>query len=162
MTTIFVADDHPVISKGLKTLLEVEHEFRVVGSTTDGMETIRLVEHHQPDLLILDLMMPGLNGLEVLKRVKLLAPKTRTLVYSMHSDAAYVHQALENGAKGYLTKDATTLEIVSAVRKVVSGQSYLSSSIPQSEINGYLKKEKDARLNSRNQTGFNSGERAVE
>ncbi len=158
MTTILVADDHPVISKGLKTLLEVEHEFRVVASTTDGLETARLVEHHQPDLLILDLMMPSLNGLDVLKRVQVLAPKTRVLVYSMHSDAAYVHQALENGAKGYLTKDATTAEIVTAVRKVAKGDHYISASIPREEINGYLKKEKNARLDFGEQNGLAAGQ----
>ncbi len=147
MTTIFVADDHPVISKGLKTLLEVEHEFRVLGSTTDGLETARLVEHHKPDLLILDLMMPGMNGLEVIKRVKLSSPKTRILVYSMHSDPAYVHQALENGASGYLTKDATMVELVKAVRKVASGQRFLHSSISSSDLESYSKKERQTRLN---------------
>jgi DNA-binding NarL/FixJ family response regulator len=145
MTTIFVADDHPVISKGLKTLLEVEHEFRVVGSTTDGLETAQLVEHHQPDVLILDLMMPGLNGLEVIRRVKHLSPNTHVLVYSMHNDPAYVHQAMENGASGYLTKDANMVELVKAVRKVASGEEYLQSSI-SSDLNEYSKKERGTRL----------------
>ncbi len=148
MTTIFIADDHPVISKGLKTLLEVEHEFRIVGTATDGNEATRLVEHHQPDLLILDLMMPGMNGLEVLKRVKLLSPITRVLVFSIHSDPAYIHQAFENGAAGYVIKDSSTVELVNAVRVVAAGRRYLNPSMSQVDMNAYQKKEQNTRLNS--------------
>jgi len=112
-----------------------------------------LVEHYQPDLLILDLMMPGLNGLQVLKQIKTLSPKTRVLVYSNHGDPAYVHQALEYGATGYLLKDSSTTELVEAVRKVAAGQLFLNSTISKNDIDLYAKKKKNTHIDSGGQGG---------
>lgn len=146
MSTILIADDHPLILKGLKKLLEGEHEFRVVGSATKGEEAIRLVKHHQPDMLILDLMLPDMNGLEVLKQVKQIAPQTRIVILSLHNDHSYIVEAFRNGAAGYVLKNSATTELVDAVRKVKSGQRYFNSAISQQELDSYLKSSNDTNL----------------
>src|SRR5690349_12526434 len=105
-TTIVLADDHPIVRQGLRALLQAEPGFRVVGETGDGLQAAHLVERLKPDVLIIDLMMPGLSGLEVIRQVHKRAPATRAIVLSMHSDEAYILQALNNGAAGYVLKDA--------------------------------------------------------
>ncbi len=103
--SIVLADDHPVVRRGMRSLLEAETEFSVVGETGDGLETVRLVERLQPDVLVLDLMMPGLSGLEVIRIIHQRTPRTRVVVFSMHGDNAFVAEALKNGATGYVLKD---------------------------------------------------------
>lgn len=126
MTTIVLADDHPVVRQGLRDLLEAEPDFRVVGETGDGLEAVRLVEGLRPHVLMLDLMMPGLNGLEVTRQTRGRCPQTQVLILSMHDSEAYVLEALKNGASGYVLKRADAADLLRAVREVAAGRRYLS------------------------------------
>src|SRR5882724_2030555 len=97
MITILLADDHPVVRLGLRSLLEAEPDFQLVGEAADGLEVVPMVERLQPNVLVLDLMMPGLGGLEITRQVAQRWPQTRILILSMHATEAYVLQALRNG-----------------------------------------------------------------
>jgi two-component system, NarL family, response regulator NreC len=135
--TILLADDHHVVRQGLRSLLESEPGFGVVGEASNGMETVNMVEKLHPHVLVLDLMMPGLNGLEVTRRVR---EKTRVLILSMHADESYVIEALKNGAYGYLLKDSTATELVQAVRTVSTGGRYLGSPFSEEAISTYVQR----------------------
>lgn len=130
--TIVLADDHPIVRKGLRALLGAEPDFSVQGEAVNGLETVRLAEQMKPDILIVDLMMPGMGGLEVIRRIHQASPQTRTIVLSMHSGEAYVLQALKNGAFGYVLKEESHAALIQAVRSVIAGQYYLSP--PLSEL----------------------------
>ena len=127
--TILVVDDHPIVRQGLRRLLEAESEFRVVGEAEDGIEALQLIERLKPDILVLDMMMPSLNGLEVLRRIKNISPTTRTIILSMQSADAYVFESLKNGAAGYVLKETGPSELVNAVREVIQGNQYLSAKL---------------------------------
>jgi DNA-binding NarL/FixJ family response regulator len=142
--SILLADDHQVVRLGLRTLIEAEPDFKVVGEAKDGLEAKALAERLKPDVLIVDLMMPGLNGMEVARQARQLTPATRTIVLSMKSDEAYVLEALRNGAAGYILKQADVNDIVHAVRMVMDGQLYLSSQLSQRAIEAYRQKAEAA------------------
>ena len=129
--TILLVDDHPIIRQGLRHLLEGEPEFKVVGEAGDGIEALLLVERLKPNILVVDMMMPGLNGLEVLRQIKHISPDTRTIVLSMQSADAYVIEALKNGAAGYVLKETGPSELVNAVREVIQGNQYLSAKLSE-------------------------------
>lgn len=139
-TTIALADDHIVVRQGLRALLETEPDFRVVGEAGDGPEAVHLVERLQPDVLVLDLMLPGLSGLEVARLVRQGSPKTRVLILSMYADEAYVLRALKNGAAGYALKDSSAADLVQAVREVARGQRYLSPPLSERAIERYAQR----------------------
>jgi DNA-binding NarL/FixJ family response regulator len=126
-----VADDHPIVRQGLRHLLEVESEFRVVGEAEDGIKALQLIERLKPDILVLDMMMPSLNGLEVLRRIKKISPITRTIILSMQSADAYVLEALKYGAAGYVLKETGPSELVNAVHEVIQGNQYLSPKLSE-------------------------------
>jgi DNA-binding NarL/FixJ family response regulator len=138
--SILLADDHQVVRLGLRALLEAEADFKVVGETADGLEAKALVERLKPDVLIADLMMPGLNGLEVIRQVSQLSPDTRVIVLSMHMNEAYVLEALRNGAAAYVLKQSNIIDLVKAVRDVMGGLSYLSPELSQRAIEAYRQK----------------------
>lgn len=146
MISILLADDHPVVRRGLRALLEAEPDFRVAGETGDGLEAVRLVEELRPQVLVLDLMMPGVGGLEVARQVNHRFPATRVVILSMHANEAYVLEALRNGASGYVLKDAGGKELVQAVRAVVAGGRYLSPPLSEQAIAAYVEKAKSAPL----------------
>jgi two-component system response regulator NreC len=129
IVTLVVADDHPIVRQGLRHLLEAEAEFQIVGEAGDGIEAIRLVERFKPNILVVDMMMPGLNGLEVLRQARKISPNTRTIVLSMQSADAYVAEALKNGAAGYVLKETGPSELVHAVHEVNQGNQFLSARI---------------------------------
>ncbi len=129
--TVLLADDHPIVRQGLRNLLESEPDFHVVGEAGDGLEAVSLVDRLRPDVLIADMMMPGLNGLEVIPRALKLWSKTRVIVLSMQSADAYVVAALRNGASGYVLKETGPAEIVHAVHEVMLGKRYLSPKLSQ-------------------------------
>ena len=146
MTTIVLADDHPVVRRGLRALLEAVPDFRVAGETGDGLEVVRLVEELRPQVLVLDLMMPGVGGLEVARQVNLRFPTTKVVILSMHANEAYVLEALRNGASAYVLKDAGGGELLQAVRSVVAGSRYLSPPLSERAIADYVEKAKSAPL----------------
>jgi len=143
MTTIVLADDHEIVRQGLKNLLETDPNFQVVGETGDGLETLKLIERLQPDVLIVDVMMPGLNGLEVTRQVSQRTPQTRVVVLSMRANEAYVLEALKNGAAGYVLKSASITELVQAVHQVTAGRRYLSPPLSERLIEAYIQKAQE-------------------
>jgi two-component system response regulator NreC len=138
MTRILLADDHPIVREGLRSLLEKEPGFSVVGETADGLKVADLVEKTQAEVLVLDLLMPGLGGLDVAREVARRSPKTRIVVLSMHSSEAFVLRALRNGASAYVLKDSSMTELVRAVREVLAGRRYLSSRLSERAIETYI------------------------
>lgn len=144
--TILLADDHHVMRQGLRMLLEAQEDFRVVAEAGDGLEAVKLAERLKPHVLIVDLMMPGINGLEVARQVSHHSPQTRIIVLSMYGHEPYVLEALRNGAVGYVLKDADAAELLRAVHEVVAGRRYLSPPLSEHAIEAYLQKAQDAVL----------------
>jgi two-component system, NarL family, response regulator NreC len=144
--TILLADDHHVMRQGLRLLLEAQGDFRIVAEAGDGLEAVKLAERLQPHVLIVDLMMPGINGLEVARQVSHHSPHTRIIVLSMYGNEAYVLEALRNGAVGYVLKDANATELLRAVHEVVAGRRYLSPPLSEHAMEAYLQKAQDGVL----------------
>jgi two-component system, NarL family, response regulator NreC len=137
MKTIVLADDHKLVRQGIRALLEAEVDFQVIGESGDGLETLRLVERLTPNVLVLDLMMPGINGLEVTRQVKKNVPQTAIIIVSMYANEAYVLEALGNGAAAYVLKDSSASDLVYAVREVTAGRHYLSPPLSERAIAVY-------------------------
>jgi len=137
MTTIVLADDHQLVRQGLRALLEGESDLRVIGEAGNGLEAVRLVERLNPNVLILDLMMPGINGLEVTRQIKKNSFQTGIVILSMYADEAYVLEALGNGASAYVLKDSNASDLVHAVREVAAGRRYLSPPLSDRAIEVY-------------------------
>ena len=144
MTSIVLADDHQVVRQGLSTLLGSEPDFSITGETADGLEVADLVERLEPDILVLDLMMPGINGLEVTRQVRQRSPGTGVVILSMYANEAYVMEALRNGAGGYVLKGSSIAELAQAIREVASGKRYLSPPLTERAIEVYPEKSKTA------------------
>jgi DNA-binding NarL/FixJ family response regulator len=144
MTDILLADDHPIVRQGLRALLESEPHFRLVGEAGDGIEAVRLAERLRPDVLITDMMMPGLNGLEVTRQVTKSVPKTRVIILSMYANDAYVFESLRNGASGYVLKDSQPSDLIEAVREVAAGRRYLSPPLSERALELYERKVESA------------------
>jgi two-component system, NarL family, response regulator NreC len=142
--SIVLADDHPVVRRGMRALLEAEPDFRVVGEAGDGLEAVRLVELLQPDVLVLDLMMPGLSGLEVIRIINQRGSRTRVVVLSMHDDSAFVAEALKNGATGYVLKGSEPQVPVLAVREAAEGRRFLSPPVTERAIDAYIEQARAA------------------
>lgn len=140
MIKIVLADDHNIVRKGIRALLTVQPDFEVIGETGDGLEAVSLVEKLDPDILVLDLMMGGINGLEVTRQLQKKAVRTGIVVLSMYSDESYVREALRSGARAYLLKDNTDDELVYAIREAARGRRYLSSPLSERAIDYYIQK----------------------
>ena len=138
--TLLLADDHPIVRQGLRALLAAETDLRLVGEAAEGLEAVRLAERLRPDVLVLDLMMPGLNGLDVTRHVARRVPETHVVILSMHAHEAYVAEALQAGAVAYVLKDARAEELMRAVREAVAGRRYLSPSISEQAVRAYTEK----------------------
>lgn len=123
---IILADDHPIVRQGMRSLLELQSDMCVVAEASDGLEAVQLNEKLKPDILVLDLMMPNLNGLEALRQIKASNPHTCIIVLSMHSADGYIINAMKNGASGYVLKETGPSELIQAIRKVLGGEIYLS------------------------------------
>ena len=131
IVTVLLADDHPIVRQGLKHLLDAESNLKVVGEASSGLQAVQLTEKIKPRILIVDIMMPELNGLEVLKQVKERSPATCCIVLSMQSADVYVVEALKAGALGYVLKETGPSELVQAVQQVIQGRRYLSPRISE-------------------------------
>jgi two-component system, NarL family, response regulator NreC len=143
---LFLADDHQVVREGVRALLERQAGFSVVGDASDGLQVLPLVERLRPDILIIDLVMPGLSGLDVTREVARKCAGTRIIVLSMHSSDAYVLQALRNGASGFVLKDASSTELIRAIGEVLAGRRYLSPPLSENAIAAYIKRAEGAEL----------------
>lgn len=134
MTRIVLAEDHTLVRKGMRLLLETIPGLTVVGEAADGLEALQLIEQHLPDCVLMDLAMPGLSGIEAVRRSTAKFPHIPILVVSMHADEAYVHQALAAGAAGYLLKGSDKEELEIAVRTVCTGTTYLTPAISKTLV----------------------------
>jgi DNA-binding NarL/FixJ family response regulator len=130
MITVVIADNSSVVRNNMRALLETESDISIVGETADGFEAVRLVERLKPNVLVVDLAIGGINGVEVIKQVAKSSPGTGVVVFSMHTDAAYVAESLRAGAKAYITKDSNSDELVRAVHQVAIGQHHFSLPFP--------------------------------
>lgn len=126
---VLLADDHSIVRRGMRALLETEASVEVVAEAADGLEALRLCEEHHPDLLILDVAMPKLNGIDVAARAQKMQPPPLAIMLSMHLDESYVMRSLNAGARGYLLKDATDEDLLPAIRAVAAGKSYFSPAV---------------------------------
>jgi len=136
---ILVADDHGVVRRGLRLQLEQHEDFEVAGEAADGREAVRLAEDVQPDVVIMDIAMPNLNGIEATAQIVKRNPKTGVIILSMHSDETYIVRTLAAGAKGYLLKDTAEADLQRAVRAVAQGKPFFSPAIAQALLDDYLR-----------------------
>lgn len=141
---VAMIDDHPIVRQGLRNLLETEPSFQVIAEADDGITGLELVQRVRPDVLIVDLMMPGLNGLDLIKQVLKHLPRLRIVVLSMQSADSYVVEALNCGAAGYVLKETGPGEIIHAIKTVVAGERYLSPKLAQRVLDTSTGKKKVA------------------
>jgi DNA-binding NarL/FixJ family response regulator len=137
--TIVLAEDHHIVRQGLKALLEAESDLTVIGEAADGIEAAQITERLKPDILVLDLMMGGIDGLEVARQVATRSPNTRIVVLSMFDNEAYVAEALRCGALAYVLKGSTSSELLNAIRAAVVGRHYLSPPLTDLAIDAYAR-----------------------
>lgn len=138
---ILIVDDHSILREGIRVLLEACVEMEVVGEAADGKEAIEKSRKLQPDLVLMDIAMPGLGGLEAMLEIRKTCSKTRVLVLTQYDNKEYIYRFLKAGASGYVLKKAVSAELISAIRAVHRGSSFLSPDIAPSVIEGYLQKK---------------------
>jgi two-component system response regulator NreC len=138
-TRIVLADDHVLVRQGLKSLLEREH-FQVMAEASDGQDAVRLIETHHPDIAILDISMPTLNGIDAARGLSRSAPKTKVILLTQHEEEQYIHEALEAGVKGYVLKNQVANDLIQAIRQVCRGEFYLSPGISRAVMEAYRNK----------------------
>lgn len=136
---IFLADDHELIRTGIRNLLGSNKDFQIVGESGDGEETIRKVREVKPDVVVIDISMPGMSGIEVTKHLREKFPNVKVLVLTMHENVEYVYQIYKSGAGGYLLKNAGKEEISSAIYAVARGEKFFSPKVSELMISGYMK-----------------------
>ena len=136
--TVFLADDHTIVRQGLAKLLEVEPHFKVVGEAENGRQAVSMVEALKPEIVIMDISMPLLNGIEATRLIKKSRPQTKVIILSMHTHDRYIDELINLGVSGYLLKDSTGADIIKAISAAVKGDTYLSPSISRRVIEDYL------------------------
>ena len=140
--TICLADDHTIVRQGLAKLLEGEPDFQVVGEAENGREAVAKVEELKPDIVIMDIAMPMLNGIEATRQIKKVCPKTKVIILSMYSHEHYIHELLETGVSGYLLKDSSGRDIINAIHAAIKDETFLSPSISKMVVDTYLSPRK--------------------
>ena len=135
---IVIAEDHTILRQGLRALLSCDPDFKIVGEAEDGRESVRLAETLSPDLILMDLSMPKMTGMEAIGEIKKRSTGTKIVVLTVHTGEEYVLSALRSGADGYVLKDANRDELAAAIKKVLEGKRYLSPDISGKVIEGYL------------------------
>ena len=138
MIEVLLADDHAVVRDGLRVLLEAQPDISVVGDVANGREAVRFVMQQHPDVVVLDIAMPELNGIEATQQIHDGSPSTQVLILSMHSTSEHIFRALQAGARGYLLKESAGTEVVDAVRVVNLGRRYLSQKIASTVLDDYI------------------------
>jgi DNA-binding NarL/FixJ family response regulator len=136
---VVLADDHSIVRKGLRSVIEDDASVSVVGEAATGLEAVAVCHELQPDVVVLDIAMPSLNGIDAIASIQKGAPLTRALILSMHSDESYVLRALGAGARGYLLKDAAEHDVLPAIRAIAAGDSFLSPAIAQTLLEDYVR-----------------------
>jgi two-component system response regulator NreC len=140
---ILLADDHTVVRKGLRLLIESQAGFEVVADACDGRETVALAEKHQPDVVVLDVAMPVLNGIEAARQIFAKFPHIAIVFLSMHSDEGYVLKALKSGARAYLLKDSAEYDLTAAIKAVSEGKAFFSPSISKMLVEDYMRQMRE-------------------
>lgn len=143
MITTVLADDHPIVRQGLRTLLEGEDDCQVIGEAADGLTAIDLIGRLRPDVAILDLQLPDLDGLEVARRIHEKTPGTRLIILSMHGDEPFVQAALRHGVSGYVLKGSAITDLIAAVHAAMAGQRFLSAPLNELAIDAYARRADD-------------------
>lgn len=138
---VLIADDHPLVAEGMRRLVG-EFGFEVVGVVSDGMEAVRVAAEIRPDIALVDIVMPQLNGIDAIREILKVHPQARALVVTMYSDAERVHQALRAGARGYVLKSDLPDDLADALRQVVAGGRYLSPGVADTVISDYLQEKR--------------------
>lgn len=136
---ILLADDHAVVRQGFRMILDAQSDLEVVGEVSNGREAVAAAADLQPDVAVMDVTMPELNGIEATRRMAEVSPRTRVLALSMHKDAVYVREILRAGARGYLLKDCAEDGFLSAVRAIARGEGYLSPAVSDAVLSDYRK-----------------------
>ena len=139
---IVLAEDHRLLREGLKALLQTEKDLQIIGEAENGLEAIRCVEKHAPDLILLDLSMPKMSGISVIKEIKSRFPEVKILALTIHESDQYVLEAFQSGADGYCLKDASRDELLIAIKSVLNGKTYISPGISEGIMVGYLEGKK--------------------
>ena len=139
MTRVLLADDHKILREGLRTLLEQESDMQVVGEAENGRSSVKLAGELAPDVVIMDVAMPDLNGIDATRRITEAEPNAKVLALSMHSDGRYVRGMLQAGARGYILKDCAAEELTRAIRTVMSNQVYVSPGVTGTIVNDYVR-----------------------
>ncbi len=140
---ILLADDHTIIRSGLRLLLEQQPDFEVVAEASDGREAVELVSKHHPEVAVLDIGMPQLNGIEATQQIVSGEPQTKVVILSMHADEAYVLRALKAGARAYILKNSAEADLIRAVRTVADGKSFFSPVISKMLLEDYVRQIRD-------------------
>src|SRR5260370_28296308 len=146
---ILLADDHTILRAGLKMMLNAQPDMEVVGEAQDGRQAIHEAQRLQPDIVLMDITMPDMNGIEATKHIKKLLPDVRVLVLTMHEHDEYVFQALRAGASGYMLKETTATELIAALHVIQSGQSYLSPTAQSVMVGDYLQRRRTSEAQDR-------------
>lgn len=141
MIRILLADDHAVLRAGLRVLLNSESDITVVGEAGDGAETLNAIAAYQPDIVVLDLMMPNVKGLDIIEQITKTYPQTRVLVLTMHADTQYIRHVVKAGGAGYVLKSSADTELIKAIRIVASGSSYLTPAATQVLMSDYREQD---------------------
>ena len=140
---ILLADDHAVVRQGFKMILAAQPDMEIVGEAGNGREALDLAGQLQPDVIVMDVAMPELNGIEATRRIAALSPRSRVLALSMHKDSVYVREILRAGARGYLLKDSIASDLLAAVRAIARGEGYLSPGVSDAVLNDYRRQVTD-------------------
>jgi two-component system, NarL family, response regulator DegU len=144
--TVLIADDHAMMRQGLKQILELENDITVIAQASNGSEAVKLVREKKPDIVLMDINMPGTNGLQAIKELKFEKNSSKVIVLTIHEDREYLFKTIQMGAEGYVLKDAEPAVLIEAIRKVYSGQSYIQSNMTKElvkEFNRVTLHEKD-------------------
>lgn len=147
-TKIVIAEDHTILRDGLRSLLTSDGKFEVVAEAANGLDAIKCVAKHTPDLILIDLSMPKMNGIAAIKEIKLRFPKTKILALTIHTDEEYILSAFDAGANGYCLKDANFDEVLNAIHTVLSGKTYMSPDVSEKVLEGYLDGKKSIKQSS--------------
>lgn len=134
---VFIADDHSVVRTGLRFILEAQHDIKVVGEASNGRETVRQMSRLKPDVVLMDITMPDLNGIDATQQIRELSPSTKVIILSMHSAQEHISRAMQAGALGYLLKESDAGEVVNAVRAVHAGRRFVSQKISEKIMEDY-------------------------